>query len=186
MNSSPLASWPWVWRPPMTRNQAGPVVLSHGWTLRLATNADRDAIISMVNGVLKEYSLSTCAAPTDADLDDIESSYGGNQGYFAVVEKAGKIIATMGVYRISADTCELRKMYAVPSVRRQGLGKTLLDLALDKARELGYRRMVLETATVLKAAVGLYKKYGFREYHPEHLSSRCDQAYELHLDHPAN
>ena len=181
MNSRQRVSRPWVRRPPVTHNPAVPVVLGQGWPLRPATNADRAAIKSLVNGILKEYSLSTCGSPTDADLDDIESSYGGNQGYFAVVEQAGNIIATVGVYHLSADTCELRKMYAVPAARGKGLGKYLLNLAIDKAKEIGYQRMVLETAALLKEAIGLYKKYGFKEYHPDKISARCDQAYELML-----
>ena len=156
--------------------------LKPGLTLRPATNADSAAIRTLIFNILREYSLSTCAAPTDKDLDDIERSYAGNQGYFAVLEEAGRIIATMGVYRISSETCELRKMYAEPAARGQGLGKYLLKLAFSKARELGYQRMVLETATPLREAIGLYKKYGFKEYHPELISPRCDQAYELMLD----
>lgn len=181
MNSRQPALRPWVQQLRVTRNPTGPVVLRQGWTLRPATNADRAAIKSLIYSVLGEYALSTCATLTDADLDDIESSYWGNQGYFAVIEEAGVIVATMGVFYISADSCELRKMYAVPAARGQGLGKYLLNLAFSKARELGYRRMVLETATVLKEAIGLYKKYGFKEYHPEQISARCDQAYELML-----
>ena len=155
--------------------------LKPGLSLRSATNADAHAIRTLIFEILREYSISACAAPQDKDLENIEQNYTGNQGYFAVVEDAGRIIATMGVYRISLDTCELRKMYAVPAARGQGLGKYLLELAFNKARELGYRRMVLETATPLREAISLYRKYGFREYHPDQFSARCDQAYELLL-----
>ena len=158
------------------------IKLQPGLTLRPATNADAAAIKTLIVNILKEYSLSTCATPTDADLDNIENNYAGNRGYFAVVEEAGRIVATVGIFRISADTCELRKMYAVPAARGQGLGQYLLKLALSKSGELGYRRMVLETATPLKEAIGLYKKYGFKTCQPDHLSARCDQAYELFLD----
>jgi hypothetical protein len=41
--------------------------------------------------------------------------------------------------------------------------------------------MILETASALKEAIALYKSYGFAEYTPDHLSSRCDQAYMLEL-----
>ncbi|MBF8270372.1 MAG: hypothetical protein HW386_2081, partial [Gammaproteobacteria bacterium] len=57
--------------------------LKPGLTLRLATNADSAAIKALIFNILREYSLSTCAAPSDKDLDDIERSYAGNQGYFA-------------------------------------------------------------------------------------------------------
>jgi putative acetyltransferase len=41
--------------------------------------------------------------------------------------------------------------------------------------------MVLETASVLKEAVALYRRYGFQPYQAEHVASRCDQTYALEL-----
>lgn len=96
-------------------------------------------------------------------------------------EKNGSIIGAYGLYPVDKDTCELRKMYLYRSYRGQGWGKFLLEHALSQARKLYFKRVTLETASVLKEAIGLYKSYGFVEYQPEHLSSRCDQAYVLNL-----
>ena len=73
-------------------------------------------------------------------------------------------------------------MYLQKAHRGKGLGKLLLEDALSKARQLGFERMVLETAAVLKEAIALYKSYGFVQYNPQHMSSRCDQAYILELN----
>jgi putative acetyltransferase len=103
-----------------------------------------------------------------------------------VLEEAdGAIIASYGLYPIDEQTCELRKMYLHSSYRGKGLGKLLLEDALAKAGQIGFKRMTLETASVLKEAISLYKSYGFVEYEPEHLSSRCDQAFVLRLGRPA-
>jgi putative acetyltransferase len=78
-------------------------------------------------------------------------------------------------------TCELRKMYLRRDRRGKGLGKLMLEHALAEARRLGFGTITLETASVLKEAIGLYESYGFKPYTPAHLSSRCDQAYSLEL-----
>jgi len=78
-------------------------------------------------------------------------------------------------------TCELRKMYLRRDHRGKGLGKRLLEHALAEARRLGFKRVTLETASVLKEAIRLYESYGFQPYVPTHLSCRCDQAYLLEL-----
>ena len=39
----------------------------------------------------------------------------------------------------------------------------------------------MEPAAPLKVAISLYKKYGYTEYKPNHLSDRFDQAFELNL-----
>ena len=73
-------------------------------------------------------------------------------------------------------------MYLQKAYRGKGLGKFLLEDALSRARQLGFKTMILETASVLKEAIALYKNYGFVEYQPDHMSERCDQAYALDLE----
>jgi putative acetyltransferase len=150
--------------------------------LRPANNKDREKITGLVYGVLREYGLKPDGACTDADLKDIEHSYFERGGTFCVLEEEdGSIIGAYGLYPVDKRTCELRKMYLRSSYRGKGLGKLLLEDALAKARQMGFERVTLETASVLKEAIALYESYGFVEYRPEHLSSRCDQAYVLEL-----
>jgi putative acetyltransferase len=158
-------------------------MLKESWPrLRPADNKDCDNIARLVYGVLKEYGLKPDPACTDADIKDIESSYFGRGGTFFVLEdENGSIIGAYGLYPIDEKTCELRKMYLHKEYRGKGFGKFLLEDAIAKARQLGFERVILETASVLKEAIALYKSYGFVEYKPEHLSSRCDQAFTLEL-----
>ncbi len=149
--------------------------------IRAANNADSEAVKRVVFSVLQEYGLKPDSNSTDKDLENIEASYFLKGGYFGVVEENNSIVATIGLHRENATTCELRKMYCLASSRGKGLGKKLLEFSLVKAKELGFSRIMLETASPLKEAISLYKKYGFVEYKPDHLSSRCDQAYELYL-----
>ena len=150
--------------------------------LRPASNKDRGEVTRLVYGVLKEYGLEPDPGATDADLADIEQSYFARGGTFLVLEdQDGSIVGAYGLYPIGSQTCELRKMYLHRSHRGKGLGKSLLDGALAEARKLGFKRMTLETASVLKEAIAFYESYGFVEYEPDHLSTRCDQAYVLKL-----
>ncbi|MHC4119108.1 MAG: GNAT family N-acetyltransferase [Planctomycetota bacterium] len=150
--------------------------------LRRASNKDREQVTSLVYGVLKEYGLKPDPQATDADLGDIERSYFERGGTFCVLEdKDGSIIGAYGLYPTEDRTCELRKMYLHSAHRGKKLGKFLLDSALAQARQMGFRTVTLETASVLKEAIALYESYGFVEYEPDHMSSRCDQAYFLEL-----
>jgi len=150
--------------------------------LRPANNKDAEHIKNLVFSILKEYNLKPDPQCTDADLRNIEQSYFERGGGFYVLEdKDGSIIGAYGLYSLGDQACELRKMYLQHACRGQGLGKFLMEDALSKAKEMGFQKMVLETASVLKEAIALYESYGFAEYRPEHLSSRCDQAYMLEL-----
>jgi putative acetyltransferase len=149
--------------------------------LRPASNQDRGGVERLVFGTLREFGLKP-DAHTDADLVDIEAAYACAGGMFDVlVSETGEIVGTVGVCRVSSSTCELRKMYLDKAIRGQGYGHRLLEHALRRAKELGFSRVTLETANVLKAAIALYERYGFKPYIADHKSPRCDRTYYLDL-----
>jgi putative acetyltransferase len=159
------------------------MLLPDEFNIRAAVNGDAVNIKALIFGILGEYGLSSDPESTDKDLDDIERSYANNNGMFdVIINPDGNIIATTGIFRINETTCELRKMYLMKEYRGIGLGRYLLDHSIDAAKKLGYKKIILETASVLKEAIGLYEKYGFKRYQPEHLSKRCDQTYYLSID----
>jgi putative acetyltransferase len=154
--------------------------------LRPATRADEPAIRQVVFATLAEYGLSPSPATTDADLFDLERAYFLAGGAFSVlVAPSGEIIGTYGLAKISPDTFELRKMYLLAAWRGRGLGRRMLDAAILDATRLGARRLTLETASVLKEAVALYRRRGFVNCHSAHLSCRCDLAMVLELKNPS-
>lgn len=151
--------------------------------IRQASNADVERVTALVAAVLAEFGLRVDPEETDADLRDIEKSYIEPGGMFEVIEDgAGRLLGTVGLYPAGASTCELRKMYFVAEARGRGLGKYILERAIAQAKSLGFRKIILETASVLEAANHLYRKYGFRPFEKEHLPSRADLAYILDLD----
>lgn len=150
--------------------------------LRPARKADQAAVQRLVFTVLEEYGLAPAPATTDADLQALEETYAGRGGRFEVlVDHRGRILGTVGLYPLGETTVELRKMYLDRSVRGRGLGRRMLQHALDQAATLGFERVVLETSSVLREAIQLYERAGFRPYRPRHLAARCDAAYELEL-----
>lgn len=149
---------------------------------RSASNADIPAIQELVFSVLKEYELEPDPETTDADLADIQASYFDNGGRFDVlVNDGGDIVGTVGLFSLSSDICELRKMYLHPAHRGRGHGKRILDFSIQNALNMGFKRVILETASVLKEAIVLYERFGFRPLEAHNLADRCDQAYFLDL-----
>lgn len=133
--------------------------------------------------VLQEYGLTHEPCGTDKDLADLDYHYKGRGGRFDVLEnEAGEIVGCVGLYPVDTHCIELRKMYLRKDSRGKGLGKKLLDHAVKSAKEMGYKRLTLETAGVLKEAIKLYTKYGFQPFVAQHLARRCDQAFVLDLD----
>jgi putative acetyltransferase len=150
---------------------------------RRASNFDAEQIRRLVVSTRAEYGLEPPdPSAADADLEDIESQYDRAGGAFLVlVDDSDRILGSAGLYPLEAGECELRKMYIEPSYRGQGWGRRLLDEMIREARARGFRRVHLETASVLKAAIALYSRFGFVPVQRQHLARRCDQAWALEL-----
>lgn len=82
---------------------------------------------------------------------------------------------------MTGQTAELRKMYFRPEVRGRGLGRELLVDLIERAKAGGFDRVVLETASNLTAAIGLYQRFGFTETNDPKHSCRCDRTFMLPL-----
>ena len=150
--------------------------------IRPATNADCARVIALVSGVLAEFQLPFNLDSKDADLKDIESSYFAAGGVFELIEDAhGKLLGTYGLFPLDDRQCELRKMYFLPEIRGLGLGKQVLDRAIDHARRLGFKAIVLETISVLQRAIHLYTRFGFVPTTMDHPNARVDQKFILEL-----
>ena len=151
-------------------------------SIRSATNGDCEAVRGLVFGVLREFGLEPETDGIDADLDDIEANYIDRGGLFEVLEnEQGELLGTVGLFPMAGSEVELRKMYFQPALRGKGVGRKLLARTVESARELGFRRVVLETASVLKAAIALYSSFGFKVMEGGH-ADRCDLYFYLDLE----
>ena len=57
---------------------------------------------------------------------------------------------------------EIRELVLEPTYRRRGIGALILRNCLEKARDLGYRRIYLETTPQMETAQKLFQRFGFR------------------------
>jgi len=82
------------------------------------------------------------------------------EGPLWVAEGDQGMVGTVSAMR-SKDSMFVRGMAVAPEARGQRIGKTLLDLTEDYAREQGFDRMSLYTTAFLLSAIRLYQSSGF-------------------------
>jgi putative acetyltransferase len=85
----------------------------------------------------------------------------GGRGTFLVARRGGRAVACGAVRLLDETTAEVKRMYSEPPVRGTGVGRALLASLEAAARDLGVRRLVLETGVHQHAAIGLYTRAGF-------------------------
>ena len=120
-----------------------------------------DGVVAVVRAVHDEYGFSWEADGYHADLYDIERHYLARGGAFFVLLDGRRVIGTVGVTPHDADECELHRMYLLAAYRGRGMGRRMLDTALNWARQRGCRRMIAWSDVKLTTAHALYESYGF-------------------------
>lgn len=83
----------------------------------------------------------------------------GGEVFFA--EFKDEIVGTCALVKVDDTTYELCKMAVKESMQGRQVGRKLLDTAIEKAKTIGIKRLVLITDPLLKSAVALYRKNGF-------------------------
>ena len=86
---------------------------------------------------------------------------------FWVVDRHGGIVGCFGIESHGEFRTELRRMYLDPEFRRAGIGKRMLECAEEQARSLGFRKMLVSTAEIQRAADRFYRSSGFRQVRVE-------------------
>jgi ribosomal protein S18 acetylase RimI-like enzyme len=80
-----------------------------------------------------------------------------------IAERAGRLAGSVAIVAATPATAQLRWFLVDPAARGAGLGRRLLDLAIDFSRGCGYSAITLWTVSALAAAAHLYRAAGFRK-----------------------
>ena len=100
------------------------------------------------------------------DMKDIQADYFENGGIFLVMTENGEIIGTGAIRKYDRDICELKRLWFLPSHHGRGLGYRMIQELFRVVREMGYKKIRLETDPIAqKRAYDLYKRIGFRDLH---------------------
>ena len=103
--------------------------------------------------------------PEENHLLDIESLRAPDVSFY-VARVDGVALACGALRVIEPGVGEVKRVYASPRSRGQGLGRRILETLESRARELGLKEMKLETGNQQAEALALFKAFGFRPCGP--------------------
>jgi ribosomal protein S18 acetylase RimI-like enzyme len=144
--------------------------------------AESPAQIAQARELFLEYAeslgFSLCFQNFDKELAELPGDYAPPAGSLLLAEYEGQLAgcvafhnlirATTNDHRLTTDNiCEMKRLYLRPQFRSKGLGRALADRIIAEARQIGYKRMRLDTVEpVMKDAVAMYRQLGFVEIAP--------------------
>jgi ribosomal protein S18 acetylase RimI-like enzyme len=95
-------------------------------------------------------------------LDEELAALPGGYDALLVARIDDEAVGCVALTELAAGECEMKRLYVRPAARGSGAGRALVEASIGKARELGYRVMLLDTLPTMDAARTLYLSLGFR------------------------
>ncbi len=80
-----------------------------------------------------------------------------------IVEKNDEVKGSIAIVKVSETQAQLRWFLLHPDLRGLGLGKRLIQAAMDFCRDAGYQSIQLWTISEQETAIHLYQSFGFRK-----------------------
>ncbi len=147
--------------------------------IRPIEQKDNIDIAKVIRGALEEFGANKPGTvyfdPTTDALFELFNNTPGSYYYIATIDN--NVVGGAGIFpteNLPEGTCELVKLYLHKDARGTGLGKQLLNTAMQWAKENGYTQVYLESMPELSKAVTIYENVGFKRIHqPLGNSGHC-------------
>ena len=103
-------------------------------------------------------------------------------GHILIALKDGEPLGTCALLKADNQEYELAKMAVLKNARGQKIGWKLGQAIIEKAKEIGAKKLFLQTNSSLGPAIALYQKLGFKSAcGADYSFSRCDIKMEIPL-----
>ena len=133
--------------------------------------AESAAHVAQARELFQEYAQSLgvnlCFQNFEQELAGLPGHYAPPGGRLLLAEYDGQLAGCVALHKWEDGVCEMKRLYLRPSFRGKGLGRAMAETIVVEARSIGYQRMRLDTIEpLMKDAVEMYRKLGFREIAP--------------------
>lgn len=132
--------------------------------------AETSEDIEDARNLFREYEaaigIDLCFQNFDRELAELPGDCASPEGRLVLASEAGKLAGCVALRKIDESTCEMKRLYVRPEFRGKGIGRQLAAFIINSAREIGYKRMLLDTLPSMKEAIALYQTLGFKATEP--------------------
>ena len=96
------------------------------------------------------------------ELATLPGDYAPPRGCILLAELNANYVGCVALRPLENKICEMKRLFVVPAYRGRDIGRALACSVIDKARQIGYEKMRLDTLESMKAATRLYRSLNFR------------------------
>ena len=126
------------------------------------TTADYAVGRAMFEEYARAIDVDLCFQDFAAELERLSVMYAPPAGALLLARAGEAVAGCVGLRKFRDDVCEMKRLYVAPAFRGRHLGRRMAEDIARRARELGYRTLVLDTLGTMEAAQRLYLSMGFK------------------------
>ncbi|HET6721013.1 MAG TPA: carbonate dehydratase [Rhodocyclaceae bacterium] len=156
-------------------------------TIRTLTAHDTDAL-EQVRQYFRNYAgwlgVDLSYQNFGEEMATLPGAYAAPQGRLFFAEVDGQPAGCVGIRPMtegSEGMCEMKRLYVDPAQRAKGVGHKLALAGIRAAKEIGYRKLVVDTLPAMRMAVKLYRELGFLDT-PAYYKTSVEGEMFLALD----
>lgn len=121
--------------------------------------------------------ISLCFQGFQEELDNLPGKYSTPSGTILLAKEGENVAGIVALKQLQDGVCEMKRLFVLPDYQGYGIGKLLTKKLLEKAKDLKFKTMKLDTLGRLESAVGLYKQLGFEQTNPYNINPEEDILY---------
>ena len=153
--------------------------MSHALTVR-EDNPKRETATHLMRQLLEEEAVIYADMGPDP-FDSFQPDDSLSPRSVFLIARQNNVPVGCGVLRpLDAGSAEINRMFVVPTSRRRGVGRAILEHLEQRALEFGYGLAGLETGKRERAALSLYESGGFKRSVP--FGSHADDPVSVFFE----
>jgi putative acetyltransferase len=129
---------------------------------------EEGVLMDQIRQLFRAYALELgedlCFQGFEQELMNPLAKYGPPGGAIYLACMGNEVAGCIALMPLSeTGTCEMKRLFVRPHLRRHKIGDLLVAQLLQEARQLQYHTMKLDTLIRLEPAIALYRRFGFQE-----------------------
>ena len=123
--------------------------------------ADTAAVLGIWREYIESPSVRLDYQDYEAEFADLPGKYASPAGRLLVAERFGTLEGCVALRKVTAEICEMKRLYVRPRARGLSIGLGLVEQLIAEAKAQGYAEMRLDVLAEFGKARALCCKMGF-------------------------
>ena len=111
------------------------------------------------------------------ELATLPGDYSPPKGCILLASDSGQFAGCAALRPLEDNLCEMKRLFVISTYRGRGMGRMLACAVIDRAREIGYEKMRLDTVATMNEASTLYYSLEFKNIEAYRYNPHDEPSY---------